>query len=117
MYMKFVIAFISVLERSREIALQRVFGFTKLQILIQILIELSLFVIIALLVGIFIGGESLGALISEIISEFFFEVETYRSISNYTIIIAFSIGCILFSTIPGINLLRKQNLAVDIDET
>jgi ABC-type antimicrobial peptide transport system permease subunit len=113
----FVIAFISVLERSREIALQRVFGFSKLQILGQILIELSLFVIIALLVGIFIGGESLGALISEIISEFFFEVETYRDISNYTIIIAFSIGCILLSTIPGINLLRTQNLAVSIDET
>lgn len=113
----FVIAFISVLERSREIALQRVFGFSKWQILGQILIELSLFVAIALLFGIFIGGNLLGQLISEIISEYFFKVEIYQDLTNYLIVTAFSLGCILISTFPGINLLQKQNLAVSIDET
>ncbi len=113
----FVIAFISVLERSREIALQRVFGFSKWQIITQILIELSLFVAIALLFGIFIGGNLLGQLISELISEFFFEVKIYQDFTNYLIVTTFSLGCILISTFPGINLLQKQNLAVSIDET
>ncbi|MHA1435712.1 MAG: ABC transporter permease, partial [Candidatus Heimdallarchaeota archaeon] len=59
----FVTAFVSVIERTREIALMRALGFQKIQILLQIFIEVGILATLAIIFGIAVGGEGLGRLI------------------------------------------------------
>ncbi|MFW9923789.1 MAG: ABC transporter permease [Candidatus Thorarchaeota archaeon] len=112
----FVTAFISIIERTREIALQRTFGFQKSQIFFQIILELSALIILAVLFGIAIGGEGLGRMVKYFISMLFFELDAAYFWGDYLLIIGFTIVCVLFSSLPSINLLRKQQLAVAINE-
>ncbi|MHA1912580.1 MAG: ABC transporter permease, partial [Candidatus Kariarchaeaceae archaeon] len=67
---------ITVVEREREIALFRVFGFSKRQIISQMLIEVSLISFISILIGL-IGGYYLNIFWLSIISEIFFKIDSY----------------------------------------
>ncbi|MHA1561167.1 MAG: ABC transporter permease [Promethearchaeota archaeon] len=112
----FVTAFISIIERKREIALQRSFGFKKNQILVQIFIEMGILISLAVLFGILLGGEGLGRVLQFFIGKFFFKLDFVYFWGDYVSIIGFATGCVLLSTFPGINMLRKQNLATAIIE-
>ncbi len=112
----FVTSFISIIERKREIALQRSFGFKKNQILVQIFIEMGILISLAVLFGIIVGGEGLGRLLQFFIGKFFFKLDFVYFWGDYVSIIGFATGCVLLSTFPGINMLRKQNLATAIIE-
>ena len=106
----FVTAFISIIERTREIALQRTFGFFKRQILFQIVLEMSSLISLAVLFGIALGGEGLGRMIQYFISKLFFELDSAYFWGDYLMIVGFSVGCVLLSTLPSVNLLQKQQL-------
>ena len=112
----FVTGYISIIERDREIALLRVFGFNKKQIVGHIIIELGVLSMFAVGFGFLIGGEGLGRLLITIISEMFFELEVYRNIGDYLLVFGFSAICIGVSLYPGISLIRKQKLATSIQE-
>ena len=112
----FVTAFISIIERTREIALQRSFGFKKSQILFQIFLEMAVLITLAVLFGILLGGEGLGRLIQFFIGKFFFKLDFVYFWGDYVSIIGFATGCVLLSTFPGLKMLRKQNLATAIIE-
>jgi putative ABC transport system permease protein len=112
----FVTAFVSIIERTREIALQRTFGFQKSQIFFQIVFEIGMLIVIAALFGIAVGGEGLGRMIQYFIGQFFFELDSAYFWGDYLMIIGFSIVCVFLSTLPSINLLRKQKLATAIIE-
>jgi ABC-type antimicrobial peptide transport system permease subunit len=112
----FVTAFVSIIERTREIALQRTFGFQKSQIFFQIVFEIGMLIVIAALFGIGVGGEGLGRMIQYFIGQFFFELDSAYFWGDYLMIIGFSIVCVFLSTLPSINILRKQKLATAIIE-
>ncbi|MHA1121772.1 MAG: ABC transporter permease [Candidatus Heimdallarchaeota archaeon] len=112
----FVTAFVSIIERTREIALQRTFGFQKGQIWFQIILELGFLITFAVLFGIAVGGEGLGRLIQYFISQFFFKLDSIYFWGDYLLIIGFAIGCVLISAAPSIRLLQKQKLASAIIE-
>ncbi|MHA1556837.1 MAG: ABC transporter permease [Candidatus Heimdallarchaeota archaeon] len=112
----FVTAFTSIIERTREIALQRTFGFRKHQIFSQILLEIGALIILAVFIGIAIGGEGLGRLIQYFISTLFFELDSVHFWGDYLMIVGFALGCVFLSTLPSVNLLRKQQLATAIKE-
>ncbi|MHA1126766.1 MAG: ABC transporter permease [Candidatus Heimdallarchaeota archaeon] len=112
----FVTAFVSVIERTREIALMRALGFQKIQILLQIFIEVGILATLAIIFGIAVGGEGLGRLIQFFIGKFFFELDSVYFWGDYLMIIGFSTGCVLLSTLPSVRLLQKQQLATAILE-
>ena len=112
----FVTAFISIIERTREIALQRSFGFKKSQILVQIFLEMGILITFAVLFGILLGGEGLGRVLQFFIGKLFFKLDFVYFWGDYISIIGFATGCVLLSTFPGINMLRKQKLATAIIE-
>jgi putative ABC transport system permease protein len=112
----FVTAFISIIERTREIALQRTFGFKKSQIYFQIILEMGLLIGLAVLFGIAVGGEGLGRLIQFFIGQFFFKLDNVYFWGDYLIIVGFATGCLLLSSLPSLTLLRKQHLASAIIE-
>lgn len=112
----FVTAFISIIERTREIALQRSFGFKKSQILVQIFLEMGILITFAVLFGILLGGEGLGRVLQFFIGKLFFKLDFVYFWGDYISIIGFATGCVLLSTFPGINMLRKQILATAIIE-
>jgi len=112
----FVTAFISIIERTREIALQRSFGFKKSQILVQIFLEMGILITFAVLFGILLGGEGLGRVLQFFIGKLFFKLDFVYFWGDYISIIGFATGCVLLSTIPGISMLRKQKLATAIIE-
>ncbi|MBK5113897.1 MAG: FtsX-like permease family protein [Candidatus Heimdallarchaeota archaeon] len=112
----FVTAFVSILERTREIALQRTFGFQKFQIFNQLILEMGMLIFLAVLFGIAVGGEGLGRMIQFFISQFFFKLDTIYFWGDYLLIVGFAAGCVLLSTLPSINLLQKQKLATAIIE-
>ncbi|HUT82662.1 MAG TPA: FtsX-like permease family protein [Candidatus Bathyarchaeia archaeon] len=112
----FVTAFISIIERTREIALQRTFGFRKVQIFFQIILEMSALISLAVIVGLAVGGEGLGRLIQFFISKLFFELDSTYFWGDYLMIVGFALVCVILSTLPSINLLRKQKLATAIME-
>lgn len=112
----FVTAFVSIIERTREIALQRTFGFQKFQIFNQLILEMGMLIFIAVLFGIALGGEGLGRMIQFFISEFFFKLDAIYFWGDYLLILGFAAGCVLLSTLPSIRLLRNQKLASAIIE-
>jgi len=112
----FVTAFISLIERTREIALQRTFGFRKVQIFFQIILEIGTLITFAVLFGIALGGEGLGRVVQYFISKLFFELDSAYFWGDYLMIVGFALGCVFLSTLPSINLLRKQQLATAIIE-
>ena len=112
----FVTAFVSIIERTREIALQRTFGFQKGQIWFQIILELGFLITFAVIFGIAAGGEGLGRMIQFFISEFFFKLDAIYFWGDYLLILGFAAGCVLLSTLPSIRLLRNQKLASAIIE-
>jgi ABC-type antimicrobial peptide transport system permease subunit len=112
----FVTAFITIIERTREIALQRTFGFRKGQIIVQIFLEMGILITLAVLFGILLGGEGLGRIIQMFIGKLFFELDFVYYWADYIMIIGFATGCVILSTFPGISLLRKQQLATAIIE-
>ncbi len=112
----FVTGFISIIERSREIALQRSFGFKKSQIIVQIFLEMGILITLAVLFGILLGGEGLGRIIQFFIGKLFFKLDFVYFWGDYVTIVAFATGCVILSSFPGINMLRKQNLATAIIE-
>ncbi len=112
----FVTAFVSIIERTREIALQRTFGFQKGQIWFQIILELGFLITFAVIFGIAAGGEGLGRMIQFFISEFFFKLDAIYFWGDYLLILGFAAGCVLLSTLPSIRLMRNQKLASAIIE-
>ncbi|MHA1212177.1 MAG: FtsX-like permease family protein, partial [Candidatus Heimdallarchaeota archaeon] len=112
----FVTAFISIIERTREIALQRTFGFSKIQIFFQIILEIGALIFLAAIIGIGLGGEGLGRLVQFFISMLFFQLDSVYYWGDYLMIIGFAMGCVFLSTLPSIRLLRKQKLATAIIE-
>jgi len=112
----FVTAFVSIIERTREIALQRTFGFRKSQIVAQIFLEIGILITLAVIFGIVIGGEGLGRLIQYFIGKLFFKLDFVYHWTDYISIIGFTTVCALLATLPSINLLQKQKLATAIIE-
>ncbi|MHA1442027.1 MAG: ABC transporter permease [Candidatus Heimdallarchaeota archaeon] len=112
----FVTGFVSIIERTREIALQRTFGFQKPQIWLQIILEMGFLIGLAVIFGIAIGGEGLGRMIQFFIGKFFFKLDAVYFWGDYLMIVAFAVGCVILSTLPIVNILRKQKLASAIIE-
>jgi len=112
----FVTAFVSIIERTREIALQRTFGFQKFQIFFQLILELGFLIFLAIIFGIALGGEGLGRMIQFFIGQFFFKLDAVYFWGDYLIILGFAAVCVILSTLPSIRMLRKQKLATAIIE-
>ena len=106
---------ITVVEREREIALFRVFGFSKGQIIGQILIEICLISFISLVIG-FVGGYFLNLFWLSIISDIFFKIDSYilmKDVMTVTIIIVLSS---IISVFPGYRLTNRLSLATAIQD-
>ena len=116
MLLEKICRFVSIIERTREIALQRTFGFQKFQIFFQLILELGFLIFLAIIFGIALGGEGLGRMIQFFIGQFFFELDAVYFWGDYLIILGFVAVCVLLSTLPSIRLLRKQKLATAIIE-
>ena len=112
----FVTGFVSIIERTREIALQRTFGFQKPQIWFQIILEMGFLIGLAVIFGLAVGGEGLGRLIQFFIGKFFFKLDAVYFWGDYLLIVGFAIGCVILSTLPIVQILRKQKLASAIIE-
>ncbi|QEE15261.1 ABC transporter permease [Promethearchaeum syntrophicum] len=106
---------IIVIERDREYALQRVFGFSTWQILTQIFLELSFLVLIALLLG-YLTGNYLSAYWKNLIAESFFSINNYFIWTDYLVLFLFALGATIFSLYPEYQTLKKQYLAEGIKE-
>jgi len=106
---------IIVIERDREYALQRVFGFSTWQILTQIFIELMFLVMIALLLG-YLSGNYLSAYWKNLIAESFFSINNYFIWTDYFVLFIFALGATIFSLYPEYHSLQKQYLAEGIKE-
>jgi len=106
---------IIVIERDREYALQRVFGFSTWQILTQIFLELLFLVMIALLLG-YLSGNYLSAYWKNLIAESFFSINNYFIWTDYMVLFLFALGATIFSLYPEYISLQKQYLAEGIKE-
>ena len=111
----FSTTFIMILERTREISLQRVFGFSKFQVLTQLGIEMGILTVISLFFG-FIFGDYLNQHWLSLISSTFFTVDHYFVYQDYLLVFAFAILTIMISLFPEAQSLYHQNLAKEIEE-
>jgi len=111
----FSTAFIIILERTREISLQRVFGFSKFQVLSQLGFELGILTTISLIFG-FISGNFLNLYWLSMISETFFTVDYYFVYTDYLLVFGFALLTVLVSLLPKVQTLKNQNLAKEIEE-
>ncbi|MCK5050076.1 MAG: FtsX-like permease family protein, partial [Candidatus Heimdallarchaeota archaeon] len=106
---------ITVVEREREIALFRVFGFSKRQIIGQMLIEVSFISIISLLIGL-IGGFYLNNYWLSIISEIFFKIDSYLLMKDVMIVLIITVLSSIVSVFPGYRLTNRLSLATAIQD-
>lgn len=106
---------IIVIEREREYALQRVFGFSTWQILTQIFLELMFLVVIALGLG-YLSGNYLSIYWKNLVARNFFSVDTYFIWTDYVLLFIFALGGSLFSLFPEYRSLQSQCLAEGIKE-
>ncbi|MHA1646110.1 MAG: ABC transporter permease [Promethearchaeota archaeon] len=111
----FSTAFIIILERNREIALQRVFGFSKFQVLTQLGVEIGILTIISLIFG-YIAGEFLNLYWLRLVSKDFFTVDNYFVYKDFVLIFGFTFLTIIISLLPEAQMLKHQNLANEIEE-
>lgn len=111
----FATTFISSIEREREYALLRVFGFSSAQILGQLLFEIFLLCTFALLIGLGLGN-GLAFYWNSILSSIFFTVDLYQNQLNYLISVGFAVISMLISIFPAFRLISKQVLAKAIEE-
>ncbi|MBN2156223.1 MAG: FtsX-like permease family protein [Candidatus Lokiarchaeota archaeon] len=111
----FATSFISALEREREYALLRVFGFTPAQVLGQLLFEIFILCIAALIIGLS-AGIFLELYWNSILSSIFFTVDLYHHWINYLLSGGFAIVTVLFSILPAFRLIIRQVLAEAINE-
>lgn len=123
MVLGFIIAFLAIfsttfiitIERTREVSLERVFGFSKFQILLQLGLEIVILTFVALCLG-FISGLFLNLYWLSLISDIFFKIESSTTGWDYLITIAFSIMTVVISLIPEFQFLGGKNLARSIEE-
>ncbi len=111
----FTTSFITAIERQREIALQKTFGFSNKQLLGQLMIEILFLTIIAIILGIGFG-HLLTVYWNSIVSEFFFRIDLYFNIWDYLLTIGLCIISGIVSTYPGFHLIQSQKLAEAIRE-
>ena len=111
----FSTTFIIILERTREISLQRVFGFSKFQVLTQLGTEMGILTAISLIFG-FISGNYLNLYWLSLLSETFFTVDYYFVIQDYLLVFVFSLLTVIVSLLPKAQTLKNQNLAKEIEE-
>ena len=106
---------IIVIEREREYALQRVFGFSTWQILTQIFLELMFLVVIALGLG-YLSGNYLSIYWKNLVARNFFSVDSYFIWTDYALLFIFALGASVFSLLPEYRSLQSQCLAEGIKE-
>jgi putative ABC transport system permease protein len=106
---------ITVVERKREIALFRVFGFSKRQIISQMLIEVSIISFISIVIG-FVGGYFLNKFWLSIISEIFFKIDSYILIKDVITVTIIIILSSIVSVFPGYQLTNRLSLATAIQD-
>ncbi|MHA1746213.1 MAG: ABC transporter permease [Promethearchaeota archaeon] len=106
---------IIVIEREREYALQRVFGFSTWEILTQIFLEMTLLALIALGLG-FLSGNYLSLYWKNLVAENFFSIDSYLVWTDYAILLLFTLGVSIFSLVPEYRSLQSQCLAEGIKE-
>ncbi len=106
---------IILVEREREIALQRVFGFSTFQILEQLFSEMILLSLLALGLGYF-GGNLLSQYWTNLISSTFFAIDSFFIWENYLILFGFTVLTVCLSLVPEFKSLRTQCLAEGIKE-
>ena len=111
----FTTSFISAIEREREYALFRVFGYTSLNILGQLFIEIMILCVLSLILGL-AGGNFLSLFWISIISSIFFSIDLYQSWLNYFVSSGFAILAVSISIIPAFRLIIRQKLAEQINE-
>jgi ABC-type antimicrobial peptide transport system permease subunit len=106
---------ITVVEREREIALFRVFGFSKRQIIGQMLIEVSFISFISIVIGL-VGGYFLNRYWLLIISEIFFKIDSYLLMKDIMVVLIITILSALVSVFPGYRLTNRLSLATAIQD-
>ncbi len=106
---------IIVIEREREYALQRVFGFSAWQILTQIFFEIALLAMIALGLG-FLSGNYLSLYWKNLVGENFFSIDSYFVWTDYVLLFIFTLGASILSLYPEYQSLQSQCLAEGIKE-
>ncbi len=111
----FAISFISSIEREREYALLRVFGYTSLDILSQLFVEIMILCVLSLILGLS-GGNFLAVYWNSIISSIFFTIDLHQTWLNYLVSGGFAILAVSISIFPAFQLITRQNLAEQINE-
>ncbi|WP_457557961.1 FtsX-like permease family protein [Candidatus Harpocratesius sp.] len=111
----FSTATIIILEREREYSLQRIFGFSKYQVIMQILIELGLLALISLVFG-YVGGNIFEIYLLNLLSSIFFKIDAYFKIANYLILLGFTFLTVSISITPQLSLLQQKSLPKGIME-
>ena len=111
----FATSFISSIEREREYALLRVFGYSSLEILVQLFIEIMILCFMSLILALTFGNF-LALYWNSIISSIFFTIDLYQTWLNYLIASGFAILAVSISIIPAFQLIIRQNLAEQINE-
>ena len=106
---------ITVVEREREIALFRVFGFSKRQIIGQMLIEVSLISFISILIGLIVGYY-LNLFWLSIISEIFFKIDSYLLMKDVITVLIITAFSSIISIFPGYRLTNRLSLATAIQD-
>ncbi|TFH29403.1 MAG: ABC transporter permease [Promethearchaeota archaeon] len=106
---------IILIERGREIALQRVFGFSTFQILEQLFSEMILLSLIALGFG-YIGGNFLSRYWTNLVSSTFFAIDSFFIWEKYLILFGFTVLTVCLSLVPELKTLQTQGLAEGIQE-
>lgn len=111
----FATSFISSLEREREYAVLRVFGYTSANILGQLLFEIFILCIFAMVLGL-TTGNLLSIYWNSIISSLFFTIDLYAVWNNYLYSGGFALITIVISIFPAFRLIIRQKLAEQINE-
>jgi ABC-type antimicrobial peptide transport system permease subunit len=111
----FATSFISAIEREREYALLRVFGFRSLEILGQLFLEIMILCVLSLILGL-TGGNFLAVYWNSIISSIFFTVDLYQTFVDYFVSGSFAFLAVSISIIPAFRLIIRQKLAEQINE-
>jgi ABC-type antimicrobial peptide transport system permease subunit len=111
----FATSFISSIEREREYALLRVFGYSALDILVQLFVEIMILCVMSLILALTFGNF-LALYWNSIISSIFFTIDLHQSWLNYLVASGFAILAVSVSIIPAFQLIIRQNLAEQINE-